>query len=135
MNATALAFELDDTIVKRPFPVVAHSVVEASEESVTGVAGIAGIALWGELLDHLGLVGECDRRSLAPSGPAATPAGSATGPSWRPSWPVGSSFRTGACWPTRPPSDCVVATPWPRTPRCGASAPVPTWAGRPRPAR
>lgn len=66
MNATALAFELGDIMVKRPFPVVAHPVVEASEDSVTGVAGIA---LWGELLDHLGLVGECDRRSLRPIGP------------------------------------------------------------------
>jgi len=66
VKATALAFELDDTIVKRPFPVVAHPVVEASEDSVTGVAGIA---LWGELLDHLGLVGECDRRSLRRIGP------------------------------------------------------------------
>lgn len=65
MNATALAFELDDTIVTRPFPTVAHPVVEASEDSVTGVAGIA---LWGELLDHLGLVGECDRRSMRPIG-------------------------------------------------------------------
>jgi hypothetical protein len=33
------------------------------------VTGVAGIALWGELLDHLGLVGECDRRSLRPIGP------------------------------------------------------------------
>ncbi len=59
MKATALAFELDDHLATRPFPVVARPVVEAGEDSVTGVAGIA---LWGELLDHLGLVGESDRR-------------------------------------------------------------------------
>lgn len=66
MNVTALKFELDDTVVKRPFPAVARPVVEAGEDSVTGVAGIA---LWGELADHLGLVAECDRRSLRPIGP------------------------------------------------------------------
>lgn len=66
MKATPLAFEVDDTIVKRPVPGVAHPVVEAGEDSVTGVAGTA---LWGELLDHLGLVGECDRRDLRPIGP------------------------------------------------------------------
>jgi len=66
VNATALAFELDDRIASRSLPAVAHPVVEAGEDSVTGVAGIA---LWGELLDHLGLVGECDRRCLRPIGP------------------------------------------------------------------
>ena len=40
--------------------------MEASEDSITGVAGIA---LWGELLDHLGLVDEADRRNLRPIGP------------------------------------------------------------------
>lgn len=66
MNATALRFELDDTVVKRPGRAVAKPVVEASEDSVTGVAGIV---LWGELLDRLGLVGEADRRGLRPIGP------------------------------------------------------------------
>ncbi|MGH9150829.1 MAG: hypothetical protein ACRD03_00150, partial [Acidimicrobiales bacterium] len=66
MNTTALAFELDDPVARRPFPAVAHPLVEAGEDSVTGVAGIV---LWGELLDHLGLVGECDRRALRPIGP------------------------------------------------------------------
>lgn len=50
MNATALAFELDDPVTRRPFPAVARPVVEAGEDSVTGVAGIV---LWGELLDRL----------------------------------------------------------------------------------
>lgn len=66
MNASALAFELDDKVVSRSSPAVARPVVAAGEDSVTG---IAGIALWGELLDHLGLVGEADRRNLRPIGP------------------------------------------------------------------
>lgn len=66
MNATALAFELDDTLSRRPLPAVARPTVEAGEDSVTGVAGIV---LWGELLDRLGLVGECDPRDLRPIGP------------------------------------------------------------------
>jgi len=41
-------------------------VVAASEDSVTGVAGVV---LWGELLDHLGVVDEADRRELRPIGP------------------------------------------------------------------
>ena len=41
-------------------------VVEATEDDVTGVAGIA---LFGELLDHLGLVDSADRRGLRPIGP------------------------------------------------------------------
>lgn len=40
--------------------------VEATEDDVTGVAGIA---LFGELLDHLGLVEAADRRGLRPIGP------------------------------------------------------------------
>ncbi len=45
---------------------MAAVIFEATEDSVTGVAGIA---LWGELLDRLGLVGEADRRNLRPIGP------------------------------------------------------------------
>lgn len=66
MKATALAFELEDKVLTRSFPAVARPVVEAGEDSVTGVAGVA---LWGVLLDHLGLVAECDRRNLRPIGP------------------------------------------------------------------
>lgn len=66
MNATALAFRLDDPVIRRPLPAVARPTVEAGEDSVTGVAGIV---LWGELLDRLGLVGESDRRDLRPIGP------------------------------------------------------------------
>jgi glutaredoxin-related protein len=40
--------------------------VKASEDGVTGVAGIA---LFGELLDHLGLVEAADRHNLRPIGP------------------------------------------------------------------
>ncbi|MDA8359194.1 MAG: transposase [Actinomycetota bacterium] len=66
MNGSSLVFELDDVVVSRAERSVAHPVVEASEDSVTGVAGIA---LWGELVDRLGLVAEADRRELRPIGP------------------------------------------------------------------
>lgn len=66
MNATALAFDIDDPVVRRSYPAVARPVVEAGEDSVTGAAGIA---LWGEMLDHLGLVAEADRRVLRSIGP------------------------------------------------------------------
>ena len=48
--------------MRRVTPVV----VEAAEDSVTGVAGIA---LFGELLDRLGLVEVVDRHNLRPIGP------------------------------------------------------------------
>jgi hypothetical protein len=63
---TPTLFEVPDTISTRPSLSIAHPIVEASEDSITGVAGIA---LWGEMLDHLGLVDEADRRSLRPIGP------------------------------------------------------------------
>lgn len=66
MNVTALVFELDDPVIRRGVPAVARPLVEASEDSVTGVAGVV---LWGELLDRLGLVSEADRRVLRPIGP------------------------------------------------------------------
>ena len=66
MKPTSTLFEVPDTIIERPTRAVARPVVEASEDSVTGVAGIV---LWGEMLDHLGLVAEADRRSLRPIGP------------------------------------------------------------------
>ncbi|MGH3577171.1 MAG: IS1380 family transposase [Mycobacterium sp.] len=66
MNSTAPLFEIDDIVIARPFQRVAPVVVEATEDDVTGVAGIA---LFGELLDHLGLVEAADRRGLRPVGP------------------------------------------------------------------
>lgn len=66
MNTTALAFDLQDTLIDRPRRGVAPIAVEASEDSVTGVAGVA---LWGPLLDRLGLVDESDRRGLRPIAP------------------------------------------------------------------
>jgi len=66
VNATALCFELDDPVIDRAVRVVARPVVQAGEDSVTGVAGVV---LWGELLDRLGLVAEADRRVLRPIGP------------------------------------------------------------------
>ena len=66
MNATALAFDLEDTRVSRPRLAVPTPIVTPSEDSVTGVGGVA---LWGALLDRIGLVGEADRRALRPIGP------------------------------------------------------------------
>jgi hypothetical protein len=66
VNSTPLLFDIQDMVVSRPFQRVAPVVVEATEDDVTGVAGIA---LFGELLDHLGLVQAADRRGLRPIGP------------------------------------------------------------------
>jgi len=66
VDGSALVFELGDVAVGRASRSVAHPVAGASEDSVTGVAGVA---LWGELSDRLGLVGEADRRNLRPIGP------------------------------------------------------------------
>ena len=66
MNSTPLLFDIEDMVISRPFQRVAPVVVEATEDDVTGVAGLA---LFGELLDHLGLVTAADRRGLRPIGP------------------------------------------------------------------
>ncbi len=66
MKTTATLFEIEDPRVTRPWQRAAPVVAEATEDDVTGVAGVA---LWGELLDRLGLVGEADRRDLRPIGP------------------------------------------------------------------
>lgn len=66
MKTTPTLFEIGDPVVTRPWQRVAPVVAEATEDDVTGVAGIA---LFGELLDHLGLVEVADRRNLRPIGP------------------------------------------------------------------
>ncbi|MGH8300524.1 MAG: IS1380 family transposase [Steroidobacteraceae bacterium] len=66
MKTTPTLFEIEDPTTKRPWQRMAPAVVEASEDDVTGVAGIV---LFGELLDHLGLVEAADRRNLRPIGP------------------------------------------------------------------
>ena len=66
MNASALLFDVTDLVIDRPRDPVPAPVVTASEDSVTGVAGVA---LWGPLLDRLGLMAEADRRGLRPIGP------------------------------------------------------------------
>jgi hypothetical protein len=66
VNTTAVLFEIEDPVVTRPIQHVAPVVVESGEDHVTG---IAGIALFGELLDRLGLVEAADRRVLRPIGP------------------------------------------------------------------
>jgi hypothetical protein len=53
-------------VISRPDRQVARPVAEATEDDITGVAGVA---LWGELLDRLGLVTEADRRVLRLIGP------------------------------------------------------------------
>jgi hypothetical protein len=66
VKTTPTLFEIADPVATRPWRRVAPVVVEATEDDVTGVAGIA---LFGELLDHLGLVEAADRRNLRPIGP------------------------------------------------------------------
>ncbi|MGH9103059.1 MAG: IS1380 family transposase [Acidimicrobiales bacterium] len=66
MKSTATLFDIEDPRITRPWQRVAPVVAEATEDDVTPVAGIA---LFGELLDHLGLVEAADRRNLRPIGP------------------------------------------------------------------
>ena len=74
---TAPLFEIGDAVVARPVRRVAPVAVEASGDNVTGVAGIA---LFGELLDRLGLVEVADRRNLRPVGPGGYSGGECYGP-------------------------------------------------------
>jgi len=66
VKVTPTLFEIGDPLSTRPWQRVAPVVAQATEDDVTGVAGIA---LFGELLDHLGLVEVADRRNLRPIGP------------------------------------------------------------------
>ena len=66
MQTTAPLFAIEDKVIARPRRQVAHPVIAATEDDLTG---IAGVSLWGELLDRLGLVAEADRRVLRPIGP------------------------------------------------------------------
>ena len=66
MKNTPTLFDIDDMVIARPWQRVAPVVVEATEDDVTSVAGIA---LFGELLDHLGLVDSANRSGLRPIGP------------------------------------------------------------------
>jgi hypothetical protein len=68
VQTTPLAFPIEDIAVSptRALRRVTPVAVEASEDNVTGVAGIA---LFGELLDRLGLVEVADRHHLRPIGP------------------------------------------------------------------
>src|SRR5919106_6178445 len=53
-------------VIDRPAREAATVKVSQSDDLVTG---IAGAALWGPLLDRLGVVAEADRRGLRPIGP------------------------------------------------------------------
>ena len=68
MQTTPLAFPIKDITISptRTARRVAPVAVEASEDNVTGVAGLA---LFGELLDRLGLVEAADSHNLRPIGP------------------------------------------------------------------
>lgn len=66
MNANPLVFDLGDALLERPRGGVPNVVLEAGEDSVTGVAGAV---LWGPLLDRLNVVNVADERGLRPIGP------------------------------------------------------------------
>lgn len=57
VKATSRLFEVEEPVDVRPRGGVPEPVVEASEEDLTP---LAGVALWGPLLDRLGLVGLAD---------------------------------------------------------------------------
>ncbi|MGH9213243.1 MAG: hypothetical protein ACRD2C_21620 [Acidimicrobiales bacterium] len=65
MNRTVPLFDAGE-IVKRPAREAAKVQVTRTDDLVTG---IAGAALWGPLLDRLGVLDEADRRQLRPIGP------------------------------------------------------------------
>ncbi len=65
MNTTATLFDVGE-IVGRPRRESARVTPTVTDDEVTGVAGVA---LWGPLLDRLGLVDVADRRGLRPIGP------------------------------------------------------------------
>ncbi len=65
MNTTGTLFDVGE-IIRRPRWESARVTPTVSDDEVTGVAGVA---LWGPLLDRLGLVEAADRRGLRPIGP------------------------------------------------------------------
>jgi hypothetical protein len=113
VNATPLLFDIEDMVIARPFQRVAPVVVEATEDDVSGVAGIA---LFGELLDHLGLLQVANRRGLRPIGPGAIAAGSAIDRWWSCTWPVVTSSPMSRCSKTRRHSAFGAATRCPAIP-------------------
>ena len=66
MNNNAFAFELDDPVVSRPTRGVGAVEVGITDDQIISVGGLP---LWGELLDHLGLYDEANRRQLRVIGP------------------------------------------------------------------
>jgi len=69
VSTTATSFEIEDPVLAKPSQRLAPEVVEATQDDVTGVANIA---LFGEPLDHLGLVEVADCRGYVRSAPVAT---------------------------------------------------------------
>jgi hypothetical protein len=66
VNATGLLFDVEDELLTRPRRGVPAVVAGGSAQDITPVAGVA---LWGPLLDRLGVAAEADRRGLRPIGP------------------------------------------------------------------
>jgi Transposase DDE domain group 1 len=66
VKTTATLFDAG-LIIARPVREAANPTVSVSDDQVTGVGGAA---LWGPLLDRLGVVAEADRRRLRPIGPS-----------------------------------------------------------------
>ena len=136
MKSTPMLFDtegIDDMVITRPFQRVALVVVEATEDDV---AGVAGIALFGELLDHLGPVQAADRRRFVRSDRAATPVGSATARSLSSNSPAAlTSSPMCRCSRTRRRSVYPAATRCRATPRSTGSWPEQTSGEWPRPWR
>ncbi|MDA8287751.1 MAG: hypothetical protein M0014_04705 [Actinomycetota bacterium] len=96
MQTTPLAFPIEDIAVSptRALRRVTPVGVEASEDNVTGVAGIA---LFGELLDRLGLVEVADHRHLRPIGPGGYSGGECYRALVETHWRAATSSPTSRC--------------------------------------
>ncbi len=66
VNVTGTLFEVEEPALARPRESVPNPQVEASQDDLTG---IAGVALWGPLIDRVGLVGVADAVGLRQVGP------------------------------------------------------------------
>ena len=112
-------------VIDRPAREAAAVKVSQSDDLVTG---IAGAALWGPLLDRLGLVDEADRRLLRPIGPG----GYSGGECYRAVVEVilagGDVVSDRSLLGGRPMSGCGAGTCCRRSGHCGGSARVPIWA-------
>ena len=123
MKTTPLLFDIEDHVVSRPSQRVAPVIVETTEDDVTGVAGIA---LFGELLDHLGLVEAADRRNLRPIGPGGYTGGQCYRPIVELQLAGGDFISDVSLSKTKRRSACEAAMPWRPTRPCTGSWPART---------